>query len=395
MNSSNYLTLLRGGEPFRLLFPVGTALGLLGVLLWPLWVWGPPHAYPAVAHARIMIEGFQTAFVLGFLGTALPRMLGVPRLGAAAASGYAIALMVLSGLHLRGWHVAGDAVMAATLLTFVGDLLRRARQRDDVPPPAFVLVLSGLLCGVVGAVMLAVEGLRPPAFGSVLPAVARALLYQGYLLLPIMGVGAFLLPRFFGQPSRQAFPESRQPPPGWVRRAAFAAACGAVALTGLMLAALDWPSIGNLLVAVAFSTFVAVEFRAHRGGWPVGSLGSALRVALISLPLGYLALAIWPMHRTSLLHLVFITGFSLLTLTVASRVLLGHSGQSHRFGKASWPIRALVALLVLAMVTRVSADWMPAVRLTHYGYAAVCWAIGVVIWAGALLPAVRRADVES
>jgi len=49
------------------------------VLLWPLYVWHITAVYPGLAHSRIMVEGFLTCFVVGFLGTALPRLLDVPR----------------------------------------------------------------------------------------------------------------------------------------------------------------------------------------------------------------------------------------------------------------------------------------------------------------------------
>jgi len=388
------LALVHAGEPFRLLFPLGLGLGLVGVLLWPLWLWGPLTTYPATSHARIMVLGFQTAFIIGFLGTALPRLLEVPKLNLRVAAAQAFGLLVVTGLHLGHWTLAGDLAFVVLLAAFMADLLRRARLRKDVPPPAFVLVIGGLLSGLTGGILQVCLGASDRMAPAFLVSIANLLLYQAYLLLPILGVGAFLLARFFELPSRQAFPESISPPPGWWRRAAFAAACGATVLAGFVLEALGWPRPGNLLRAVGFIVFFVVEVPAHQRLKVPGSLATALRVALVSIPLGYLTIAIWPEWRTTLLHLVFITGFSLLTLTVASRVLLGHSGQSAQFKATLWPVRWLVALLVIAAFTRITADWMPAVRLSHYGYAALCWAIGTLLWARKLIPAVTTADEE-
>jgi hypothetical protein len=47
-------------EPFRLFFPVGLTLGIVGVSLWPLYYAGLITLYPATAHARLMIEGATT-----------------------------------------------------------------------------------------------------------------------------------------------------------------------------------------------------------------------------------------------------------------------------------------------------------------------------------------------
>jgi len=52
------------------------------------------------------------------------------------------------------------------------------------------------------------------------------------------------------------------------------------------------------------------------------------------------------------------------------------------------------ALVTLAMLTRVSADWMPAIRLSHYAYAAVAWAAAVLVGMIFIPPGVRKKDDE-
>ena len=147
----HYWRLVDSGEPFRLLFPLGALLGVAGVSIWPLHVWGFVPLYPGQIHARIMIEGFFTAFAMGFLGTAFPRVLDVRRLGMAASIPLAVALLVCASLHLTGRILGGDVVFFATLATFVAILLSRARERKDFPPPSFVLVAMGVLSGLTGA----------------------------------------------------------------------------------------------------------------------------------------------------------------------------------------------------------------------------------------------------
>ena len=67
-------------EPFRIFFPPATLLGISGVSLWPLFFSGLHPFYPGPMHARLMIKGFLAGFVIGFLGTALPRLLSAPPL---------------------------------------------------------------------------------------------------------------------------------------------------------------------------------------------------------------------------------------------------------------------------------------------------------------------------
>ena len=61
-------------EPFRVFFPAGLAIGMVGVSLWPAYYAGLLSFYPGVAHARLMIQGFMASFIVGFLGTAVPRI---------------------------------------------------------------------------------------------------------------------------------------------------------------------------------------------------------------------------------------------------------------------------------------------------------------------------------
>ena len=63
-------------EPYRVFFPLGMLAGIWGVLMWPMFYAGWLKFYPGEAHTRMMIGGFMGAFVLGFLGTAFPRLAG-------------------------------------------------------------------------------------------------------------------------------------------------------------------------------------------------------------------------------------------------------------------------------------------------------------------------------
>lgn len=390
--ADGYWQLVAAGEPFRLLFPIGTALGCFGVLLWPLHVWMFPEAYPGTLHARIMIQGFLTSFVIGFLGTALPRLLGAPRITLGETLGFAGALVGIVILHAAGLEFWGNQLFIVTLCALLFVMGVRAVVRKDVPPPAFVLVGLGILSALAGACIYVFVQVAPLAAPDWLVPLGRLLMNQAFLLLPIMGVGAFLLPRFFGLPNRQSFPETNTLPPGWRSRALFALACGMGVMGSFLLQTAGLDRWGYGLRACVVLVYLLREVPFLKAGPGGGSLALGARVALLSIPLGYAAMALWPTRSFSLLHVVFITGFGLLTFIVASRVTLGHSGQAEKFNARLWPITTLVLLMILAMATRVSADWMPALRLSHYAYAALVWICGVGIWAFKILPGIRKTD---
>ncbi len=391
----SFWQLVSAGEPFRLLFPLGTLIGIYGILMWPLFVWKVTATYPGQLHARIMIEGFLTSFVIGFLGTALPRLLEVPKTTLMEALGFAAAVLGITILHGLGQTFWGDQLFCLTIGTLLFLLgVRAIFFRKDNPPPGFVLVALGMFCALFGSGVQAISSISGRALPEWCFALSKLLLYQGYLLFPIMGIGAFLLPRFFGLPNRQDLPESRGISLEWKLGAIFAMICGALILAGFVLEANGLARWGNGLRAAGVITYFLREVPVHRARLGGGSLALGLRLALLSIPGAYVVTAIWPDQKFTLLHLLFITGFSLLTFIVASRVILGHSGQSSRFHATIWPVQAMTLLVALAMLTRVSAEWMPDIRMSHYGYAAISWVAGVIIWAVAILPGVRREDRE-
>ena len=390
----DYWALVDAGEPFRILFPLGALTGIIGVALWPLYVWKILPTYPGLMHSRIMIMGFLTSFVVGFLGTAFPRLLDVPRLRSPLAIAFAFAIFLGVAAHFTGATLGGDILFTGTLLSLVATLAGRFPQRKDVPPPAFVLVAGGLLCGIIGGAIQVIAGLRPDVLPDLAYPLGRLLLHQGYLLLPIMGIGAFLLPRFFGLPNRQNFPESLSLPPGWIPRALFAATCGLVVVAGFVLEAKGMVRAGMAARALGLLVYFLREVPIHQAKFSGGSLALGLRLAMLSLPMGYALMAVWPEHGFSFIHVVMISGFSLLTFIVASRVVYGHSGQAGKFQTRLKPVLTLIVFVMLAMLTRVSADWMPAIRLSHYGYAGLSWIAGVIVWIWSVLPGVTRADGE-
>ena len=67
-------------DPYRVLFPIGIAAAFVALLPWvaqalsgaPWWPAALRPAWPGPAHAAIMMQGFELAFVCGFLLTAMP-----------------------------------------------------------------------------------------------------------------------------------------------------------------------------------------------------------------------------------------------------------------------------------------------------------------------------------
>jgi uncharacterized protein involved in response to NO len=192
-----------------------------------------------------------------------------------------------------------------------------------------------------------------------------------------MGVGIFLFPRLLGGAFGE--PESAVS----TRRSLRDMILAAVALLASFAVEI-WliPAAGQLLRAAAFVfALLHVRWRLPKGASPPGTLANALRGCCLPLAVaGLAAPAFLSARHIALDHLMFVGGFGLVCLIAGSRVLFGHSGDVARFHRRSWIARGIVFAVVLASLTRVSADFLPRVMISHYGYAAWSWAAGALLW---------------
>lgn len=379
-------------DPYRILFPLGLLLGVVGVLLWPLFVYGLWPIYPAAAHARIMIAGFAACFILGFMGTALPHMLETRGLTLIEVWTWAAGLILAAGFYLANRILWGDILFLMVLATFAGSALRRWPHRKDLPPPGFIGAVLGLLCGGVGAALQRVVAvIELPPFIHLF---SKLLFYQGFLLLPVLGIGAFILPVFMGYEKKghawrppaahagDAGDDTRivNPPAAWRKEAGLIAGVAILLIGSFALEATGLIRLGYLLRLVVLLLYFARYLPLHRRPTIRGALSSHMRLALGFILVGYALAAAWSAYYTAWLHVVFMTGFGLLIFAVAGRVILGHGGRQP-LCTARWSsLWVVFTLITLAMVTRVSADWMPETRFTHYAYAALCWIPAAIMW---------------
>ncbi len=373
-------------EPFRIFFPAGVLLGVVGVSVWVLFYLGAGIPYPNVAHARLMIEGFMASFIFGFLGTAGPRITSAPHFSLSEVTTIFTLDLLAAGAHTDGAHRLGDICFAICLFFFACSLAKRFRQRKDSPPPNFALVALGIVCGIAGATLLAFY--ENAQFAPVYQ-FGAALVNECFVLLPVLSVAPFFIGRLLDLPTPD-LPESHVIPPGWMRQAAFAGFVGVVIIISFLIDIFNFPRIGGWIrvAAIAFYIAMRLPFRGRT------FLADCLRGALMSVLIGFGAIALLPIYRVAALHIVFIAGFNFIAFTVAIRVVFGHSGNLQRLQKPLWFFIATTALLFLATISRFAADLAPRTRVAHLLGAAICWLLAALVWILSVIPKVARTDAQ-
>jgi uncharacterized protein involved in response to NO len=368
-------------EPYRVFFPLGMIAGMVGVMMWPMWYAHWLGYYPNEAHTRMMIECFMGAFVAGFIGTAFPRLAGNRPWFGVELSLILVLWLLSAASHATGRVAAGDAAFCAMMaVIFLGMAGRWLLGNRDTPPPGFILSMTGILGACVAAGFLAQNAMP----GTIAVRCAKLFLFQGFLLLPLMGIGPYVLPRFFGMSSSHSFDDSPRPPAGWWLLVAKAGTAGLLLLASFAMELMESTMAGQLLRAGVVAAWFILETPLLRTGKLSSTPGNTVRWALIGLITGITCAAFTPQARVGSLHLFFASGLGLFTLAVGARVVLGHAGRHDLLiGKIVW-LRWVVGLVVLAAFTRLTADFLPKVRISHQIYAAWTWALAACIWLLAL-----------
>jgi uncharacterized protein involved in response to NO len=359
------------GEPYRVFFFSGALWSIIGVSLWPLFYAQALGFYPGLMHARIMIEAFGAAFVVGFLGTAGPRMATAPKLTPLELL-WLFALHQACGISHLTLHMAwGDACFIALLGSLLLCLMVRVVMfRQEAPPPQLLLALTGLLCGISGAALLLSPAtmLDPQRLR-----LANLLLYQGLLLPPTLGIGAFVFPRMLGG----SFGEAKTPAEKRTKLTR------TITAAVLLLSSFFLEACGQIITGYALRALVAAGYLLLEVRWKTVQRGSLTTGLFWALLLGFLGLALagfFYAQHVSVEHLLYIGGFGLLMLIVGSRVLFGHSGNLEGFFVKSKYVRFLVFLAVLAAITRATPAWRPSTTVSHHIYAALTWALLAFLW---------------
>ncbi len=327
-------------EPFRLFFPLAVLVGISGVSLWPLYFSGVHKFYPGIMHARMMSEGVMGGFLLGFLGTAGPRLAGTAPLSRPELLALVVFYGGAIGAHIAERYFFGDLLFLILLLIFALQMGWRSWGRGKAFAAELILPGFGWGMAFLGTSLLLI-GDVDEALARYAP-VGGALLYQGFALALIPGFLHGMLPPAI-QPDRL--------------RKRCACLSGAL-LAGSFLLEPVAPWVSGSVRLLSFLLVPGLELARSRA-----------RVALAFIFAGLLGILFWPVQRLAAEHLIFMGGFTLVIFLLGLRA----------FSMALLP-RGVTGLLIFGAALRVIGDVLPGLRGMLLSGASYAWMLAATLW---------------
>ncbi|MEO7426096.1 MAG: NnrS family protein [Fibrobacteria bacterium] len=379
-------------EPYRLLFPLGYLLAAIGIGIWiPFCLWPQRFPYPGQGHAVMQIQGFLLCFILGFLMTMLPKVLGVNQLGRAQSILFPIGILAISVCVWNNAPQFQSAVHGLHLFVlgnFLVFILRRWPHRTNSPPPTFVFIPLAFAADAVGTLLrllMAVNAMDADALR-----LATLLQFQAFPVLLILGIGGFLLPKLFanGVVDPATLIKQKGGP------LLIPLGLGSILLGSYALEAAS-PAFGSgtmplrlayLIRSAVWAWFTLGQLRLMGITGKVPAYLAAVRLALLLMGLGMFLPVFFPAYLIAWEHLVFITGFLWLTLSVAARVVASHGGSMGTLVQHRKKVLAYGALIVLAMISRISADFWADGHWLYLALASGFALVALVFWGRIFLP---------
>lgn len=205
---------------------------------------------------------------------------------------------------------------------------------------------------------------------------------EGMMLGLVLGAGAYLLPRLLyqerGDPATSGPAARRQV-------LTYIPVCLLLAASFLLDTGVS-ARLGYLLRASVTTGCLVWVMRLYR--LPTRRLIHVwmLWAAAWCVPAGFWLTALLPDFRVAAMHLTFAGGFGLMTLIVATRVVVAHCGFESLWDRNSLAVGAVVVLAALATVVRVFVDVYYEAYWELAFVAAALWLAATLIWGILFIP---------
>jgi len=381
-------------EPYRLFFPLGVWMGIVGISPWLLYALGLVDTYSGMFHSSIQMLVYMHCFIIGFLMTFIPRFTGTFYASRAEVFSFLFLFLGMAGsLRAERWQTA-QILYLVWLFLLIVFLIRRIRVRErkgGKPPLELIWIPIAIFHAFVGTIvyLLAQEQIVP----NWMLKVGRSMMEQGFLISIVLGIGGFLIPRILGiAPIKssggccESCACAAKKMSVTLKSVLFHSGCGLALFTSFWVEGLGFIRSAYLIkggVSILQFSSARIFF-----GLPP-QVGLYAKLAWFSCRMvvsGFVLAAIFPKYSIEMLHITFIGGFSLMTFAIGTMVVLSHAGQAEKLKKPLWILWIIAAALGFSLVERLLTIFFPGAFFRILAMASALWIVGAAAWLIFILP---------
>lgn len=241
------------------------------------------------------------------------------------------------------------------------------------PPFSFIFLPIAIFWGISAELLWLINELVPTPF---LESTARYLLYNGYILGAIAGIGIRLIPGLLGhteivKAQRKLYEEDKKVPRDFIF---IVVLFNLFIITKLFINdflanALEvfWLSLVSISYCKIYKLPKAKTFHGY-GVW----------LSIWSILLGVLTTTILKDQFVHWTHITFVSGYLLLIVMVMTRVTIVHNQLGFEKEKSKW-LAAIIGITIFSALTRASAYLIPPSYTNHLGYASFLLVLAMAI----------------
>ncbi|MDP7038776.1 MAG: NnrS family protein [Myxococcota bacterium] len=376
-----------GQDAYRFFFPLGIVLVWVGLGHWVAHALGFVEHYRSIFHSMVQIQGFMLAFAIGFIFTALPRRTASPQ---PTGVEMLIGLIMPPAICVAAWYEQWPLsqifwwIVGATLLRFCALRIFGALSKRR-PPNSFVWLPMGFACGLAGSVMTAIAGIIGKEIWW-LHEVGRNIVLQGLFLSFVIGLGGLVIPLMT---RGERAPDGHQSKRDKIECAFHYVMCLVLVAT-FFLENLYSLRAGLFLRGLICLCMLLYNAQIWRLPSKPGLHRYLIWLSAWLTPLGLIMAGLFPEYRKGMLHLTFITGFSLFAFAVSIQVVFGHGGRLKDLVRIGRLAMVMAFCLAAAMLMRLLVDLEPANFFFWLGAGSALFLLGTLIWIGLAGPILLR-----
>jgi hypothetical protein len=213
--------------------------------------------------------------------------------------------------------------------------------------------------------------------------VGRQLFQLGFLLCIVMSIGGFMLPRLMGYYRAENVTlefDAAKKKRKHERALLFHLAAGGGLFLSFWLDPLGLSRWGAFLRAVCVTAQLIFTTKIYQPLPDKNMFNLLVWLSLWSVILGLWGVFLLPAYHVAMKHFIFIGGVSLMTFTVATKIIYTHAGLEAAFHKRMPFMELLGFSIFFALACRVLADFFPEAYFPFLSIGAGVWILGVLTW---------------